>query len=144
MPLPTIASADLVLQVALKAQVYLTSTAVGLFVLTRRPTTWPNQPIIVLDLIDEVELRPEANRCRVQANLFGAGTDASSEQAIKPIASKLRAVSRDCDGLWSGVDADGNAWTAHITNCSAPSRLPSPEPSGRARIIVDFEFDVTA
>ncbi len=143
MPLPTIPSSDLVLQVALRAQGMLTAAVSSANIRTRRPSSWPAAPVIVLDVIDEVELRPEANSCRVQASLFGPGTDASSESVIKPIASTLRAVSRDCDGDWAGVDDQGNNWTGKIRNCRAPSRLPSPEPSGRPRIIVDFEFEVT-
>lgn len=138
MPLPTIPSADLPLKAALLAQSALTNTAVGTDIRLSRPTTWPNKPIIVLTVIDEIELRPEANSCRVQADLFGANTDASSAAALKPIASVLQSVSRDCDGVWAGD------WgTAHINNCRAPTRLPSPETTGRARIIVDFEFEVT-
>lgn len=145
MPLPTITSADLVLQVALRAQSVLTATALtAANIRTRRPSAWPaGVPVLVLDVIDEVELRPEANSCRVQASLFGPGTDANAEAVIKPIASVLRSVSRDCDGAWNGTDDLGNNWAAHVNNCRAPSRLPSPEPSGRARIIVDFEFEVT-
>jgi hypothetical protein len=145
MPLPTIPSSDLVLQVALRAQAALTALVLAANIRTRRPSQWPaGVPVIVLDVIDEIELRPEANSCRVQASLFGAGSDASSEAAIKPIASVLRAVSRDCDGDYNGTDDVGNNWTGKIRNCSAPTRLPSPDTSGRARIIVDFEFQVTA
>jgi hypothetical protein len=143
MPLPTIPGSDLVLRAALLAQAAVTSSAVGTDVRLRRPTTWPNKPILVLTVISENELRPECNSCRVQGDLFGAGTDAASAAAIKPIASVLQSVSRDCDGDWSGTDDLGNNWTGKIRRCSAPDKLPSPEPDGRARIIIDFEFDLT-
>jgi hypothetical protein len=143
MPLPTIPSSDLVLRTALLAQSVLTATVLGTNIRTRRPTTWPNAVILVLTVISENELRPECNRCRVQADLFGAGTDASSAAAIKPVAAVLQSVSRDCDGDYSGTDDVGNNWTGKIRNCSAPDKLPSPEPDGRSRIIIDFVFDLT-
>jgi hypothetical protein len=66
--------------------------------------------------------------------LFAKGVDVASADQIEAIAPKLQAVARDCDG---------NRSKGNIRNCSAPTRLPSPELSGRARIIVDFELEVT-
>lgn len=134
MPTPTIPPARPVLRTALLAQSALTTTALGTDIRFSKPSTWPPKPILVLTTIDEVELRPECNSCRVQADLYAAGVDVSSAEAIESIAAVLQSVARDCDGDWAG---------GKIRNCRAPSRLPSPDVSGRGRIIVDFEFEVT-
>lgn len=134
MPTPVIPPAKAVLREALLAQTLLTATTVGNDIRTRRPSAWPAKPIIVLTTIDEVELRPEANSCRVQADLFAGSIDTAGDDEIETIAPILQAVARDCDGDRS---------KGKIRNCRAPTRLPSPEASGRGRIIVDFEFEVT-
>lgn len=134
MPLPIVPSARLVLRDALLAQSVLTATTVGTDIRLSKPSTWPGKAIIVLSNVDEIELRPECNECRVQVDLYGAGSSVADYEAIEGIAPILQSVSRDCDGNW----AKGN-----IRKCRAPSRLPSPDSSGRARIIVDFELEVT-
>jgi hypothetical protein len=134
MPTPTIPPARPVLREALLAQSALTATALGVDIRFSKPSTWPPKPILVLTTVDEVELRPECNRCRVQADLYAAGTDVASAEAIESIAAVLQSVARDCDGNWVNGD---------IRNCQAPTRLPSPDVSGRGRIIVDFTLEVT-
>lgn len=134
MPTPVIPSGRVVLREALLAQSLLTATTVGADIRFRRPAAWPTHPIIVLSVISEVELRPECNSCRVQADLFAASIDTAGDDEIETIAPVLQAVARDCDGDRS---------KGKIRNCRAPTRLPSPETSGRGRIIVDFEFEVT-
>lgn len=134
MPTPTIPSGRIVLREALLQQTALTATALGADIRFRRPGSFPPKPVLVLSNITEVELRPECNRCRVQADLFAGSIDTQGDDEIEAIAPVLQAVARDCDGDRS---------KGKIRNCSAPSRLPSPETTGRGRIIVDFEFEVT-
>lgn len=134
MPTPVIPSARVVLREALLAQTALTATTVGTDLRFKRPATWPSKPIIVLTTVSENELRPECNSCRVQADLFAGSIDTAGDDEIELIAPILQAIARDCDGDRS---------KGKIRNCRAPTRLPSPEPSGRGRIIVDFEFEVT-
>lgn len=132
MPLPIIPSARVVLRQALLAQAALTSTAIGTDVFFAVPGN-PSWPILVLHVIDEIELRPETNACRVQVNVWGSGDAPDDAVEAEGLAAVLQSLSRDCDGVWAA---------GKINNCRAPNRLPSPDPSGRVRVIVDFELEV--
>lgn len=131
MPLPVLPEARKVLRAALAAQPSIT-TPILLQLLDVQ--TWP---VVRLVGISEVELRPETNACRVQAEVWGDGASLADEDAVNLIAAKLQSVSRDCDGHWVGAWGSGT-----INNCRAPNRLPSPDPSGRVRVIVDFELEI--
>lgn len=134
---PEVPSARLVLLQALRAQTALTAKIPADHILLRKPSsaTWPAYPVLVLTNIDEIESPSVGNSCRVQGDLWAADVDVASEEEIEGIAPTLQASSRGCDGDWPA---------GKIRKCRAPNRLPSPEQSGRGRIIIDFELDVTA
>lgn len=132
---PEVPDASTVLREALLAQTALTSTPLGTNIkLTRPGGEWPSVPLLVLTDVDAVESAAVGNHCRVQADLWAGSIDVAGTEEIKPIAKKLQALSRACDGDWPA---------GKIRMCRAPNRLPSPEQSGRGRIIIDFELDVT-
>jgi hypothetical protein len=127
MPLPILPEARKVLRDALVAQPTVTTPIVFQLLAGQ---TWP---VIRLVGIDDVELRPETNASRVQVEVWGNGPSLDDEDEVNLIAATLQSVSRDCDGAWA---------SGTINNCRAPNRLPSPDPSGRVRVIVDFELEI--
>lgn len=127
MPLPVLPEGRKVLREALVTQPSITTPVL------LRLLAGQTFPVIRLIGIDDVELRPETNYCRVQAEVWGDGDSLADEDAVNLIAAKLQSVSRDCDGAWP---------SGRINNCRAPNRLPSPDPSGRVRVIVDFELEI--
>lgn len=132
MPTPELPDPSVVLREALLAQAAITGGPAQTRI-RRRLDANPAYPMIMLREIDTVSLRPEANACRVQADVLGAGETLDDEDEAKDIARALQSVARDCDGDWA---------SGKIRNCEAPNRLPSPETSGRARIIVDFTLEI--
>lgn len=133
---PEVPSARRVLLQALRAQTAVVAKIPAEHILLHRPAgTWPAYAVLVLTNVDEIESPAVGNGCRVQADLWAGSIDASGEEEIEDIAPTVQAASRGCDGDWPA---------GKIRKCRAPNRLPSPEQSGRGRIIIDFELDVTA
>lgn len=134
MPLQVIPEGRRVLREALLAQPLLTATALE----TRIHETIDKDqewPMARLSKIDQTPLRPnEADMARVQIDLYGKGPTVSNVREVEDIAAVLVSVLQDCDGDWPSGKL--RAVTHTIT-------IPSTGESGRARIIVDVEMQVS-
>ena len=133
MPTPVIADPVVAVRAALVAQPALTAL-VAQRIYYAIPGS-PTYPLLVLTLVDEDEVRPEAVVARVQADVWGAG--GSTQQVIdaKAIVAVLRSVARDLKGSWSG---------ATISNAVAGQVVPSPDTTtSRARFVVDLLVQLT-
>lgn len=127
MPLPILPEPRKVLMEALRDQPSLTTPIVLTLLADQK------YPVIRLVDISVNELRPETNACRTQVEIWGAGASLADEDAVNAIAAVVQSVSRDCDGTYA---------SGKVNNCQAPNRLPSPDPSGRVRVIVDMEYEI--
>lgn len=120
-----------VVRQALLAQPAVTNSPVGDRV--RFSATDPVYPMWVLKIVDTIELRPETDTCRIQVDIWGDGTSAQDYLDAEDSAALLRSVARDLDGDWPA---------GKIRHCEVPTILPSPDPSGRARVIADLTFEL--
>lgn len=133
MPTPVISDPVTAVRAALVAQTPLTAlVAQRIYYAIPATPTWP---LLVLSLVDEDEIRPEAVTARVQVDVWGSG--GSTQQVIdtKAIAAVLRSVARDLRGTWGG---------ATISNAVAGQTIPSPDTTtSRARFVVDLQVELT-
>lgn len=138
MATPLLPKPRTVARAALLAQTAIT-TIVGTRVLLAVPDPWPTDAngdlqVIVLDLVDDDELRPETLDVRVQVNCWGAGSSTIDSDSCEDTASTVRSIARDLNGDW----AEGK-----IRNCVAGLIIPAPDPkTGRARHVVDLTFEL--
>lgn len=138
MPLPLLPNPRKVLREAMLAQTVVTDSPIGNRILYAVPGIWPKEGtkelmLWVLTLVDAAELRPETNTCRVQVDIWGSGSSSQNTLDAEDSAALLRSVTRDLDGDWV---------SGKIRACTPVRTLPSPDPSGRARVIVDLEFQL--
>lgn len=132
MPTPLLPDATVIARQALLAQAPLTALVVQR-VYFAIPAT-PTFPLVVLTLVDDDELRPEALTARVQADVWGAGGDTQSVIDTKTIAATIRSVARDLVGTWAA---------GSIFNAVAGITISQPDDkTGRSRHIVDLLLDL--
>lgn len=138
MPTPLLPDGTIVVRQALLAQTAVTSSPVGTRIYYAIPApladgTPPTYPLWVLSLVDDIEARPETLAARVQVSVWGKGPSTQDVLDCKASAALLRSVARDLDGDWAA---------GKIRGCTPGTTIPSPDPSGRARLIVDLEFQL--
>lgn len=138
MPTPILPDATLVVREALLAQPAVLSSEISDRIYLAVPDKagevgGPPYPMWVLTSIDDVEERPETLTCRVQVDVWGNGISTIDVAAAKASAAVLRSVARDLDGDWTA---------GKIRGCTPGTTLPSPDPDGRARFIVDLQFQL--
>lgn len=135
MPLPQLPNGIVVVRQAMLAQTAITSSAVAERIHFGIPENG-TYPLWVLDLVDDIELRPETLFVRVQTNIWGAGNTADDLVDAQDSGALLRSVARDLNGDWPA---------GKIRACEAPRSLPAADPrTGRVRILVDLEFQLNA
>lgn len=132
MPTPILPDPTVVARTALLAQSTLTDlVAERIYYAIPAAPTWP---LLVLELVDDDELRPETLDVRVQINVWGVGPGTQEVLDSKAIAAVIRSVARDLNGDWSG---------GKIRDCVAGQTIPNPDTAnGRARHIVDLTFQL--
>jgi hypothetical protein len=134
MPLQVIPRGRRVLREALLAQPVLTATKLGSRVHESidDDQEWP---MARLSTIDQTPLRPnEADFARVQIDIYGEGATVSNVRDVEDIAAVLVSVLQDCDGDWP---------SGKLRAVSHTITIPSTGETGRARIIVDVEMQVS-
>lgn len=138
MPTPVLPDGTVVVRQALLAQPAVTASPLGSRIFYAIPadagvTGGTPYPMWVLSLVDDIEARPETLAVRVQVDIWGKGPSTQDVLDCKASAALLRSVARDLDGDWAA---------GKIRGCTPGTTLPSPDPTGRARLIVDLEFQL--
>lgn len=133
MPTPVVADPVVAVRTALAAQ-----SAVTALVAQRIYYAIPGTgtyPLLVVSLVDEDEIRPEAVSARVQVDVWGMGGSPQQVIDAKAIAAVLRSVARDLRGAWAG---------ATISSAVAGQVVPNPDTTtSRARFVVDLQVELT-
>ena len=132
MPTPVLPDPVIAARTALLAQSTLTAL-VSTRIYYAIPAT-PTWPLLVLSLVDDDEVRPEALTARVQVDIWGVGNTTQDVLDCKAIAAVVRSVARDLKGTWGG---------ASIYSAVAGQIIPNPDTtSGRARHIIDLLLEL--
>jgi hypothetical protein len=133
MPTPVVADPVVAVRTALAAQSAVTAlVAQRIYYAIPGTATYP---LLVVSLVDEDEIRPEAVSARVQVDVWGMGGSPQQVIDAKAIAAVLRSVARDLRGAWAG---------ATISSAVAGQVVPNPDTTtSRARFVVDLQVELT-